>query len=491
MQQIRVQKVQQGLALSLRSSIFQKASRLLSTSNEWADLQYKIKQVYNESLTRASYIVESSGEAAIIDPPRDVEDYLDYLNQNNLKLKYIMETHFHDDFISGHLDLQKATGAEIVYGPQAKPEFHSKVVEDSTILELGDVFLKCLHTPGHSDESSCFILKNSNKEKKAVFTGDTLLIGEVGNLNIESTSKKMLSAKKLFQTIRKQLGTLPDSVLILPGLLSNQKNSQNEKWSNIGQEKQTNPVFTNKDVDTFITSVILQSAITPEHTAAKILLNKAGYEPLETVLKRSMNPLTVEEVLKIQEKGGLLLDARNDHSYAEGHIPGSWNIPAEHRFAIWAGSLVNCLTHPIILITDNQKSAEKVIKQMALVGLTNCAGYLKGGIAAWKEAGQKVKKVERISQTDLEIRKTKETSSILDVREVSAKNRIEGVCSIPLQWLQKRKLELSKNSPIYVMEGENSSSMIACSILLAEGWNNVISVSEGFSKIPEADISKL
>jgi hydroxyacylglutathione hydrolase len=459
----------------------------------------KIEQIYTGCLAQGAYYIESDGEAAVIDPMRESSTYIKKAEEDGTKIKYIFETHFHADFVSGHIDLAKKTGAQIVFGPGAKTEYEIHEATDGEIFELGKVKIKVLHTPGHTMESSSYLLIDENGKEEALFSGDTLFIGDVGrpDLAIKTHLTKEDLAGYLFDSLRQKVMTLPDDLIVYPAHGAGSacgKNLSSETWDTLGHQKETNYALRAEMTrDEFIKEVTDGIMPAPQYFAKNALMNKTGYDNLDDVLKKGNVPLDVETFEAIaNHEGALVLDTRSNIDFANEHIPNSIFIGIDGSFAPWVGALIIDLKQPIILITDQGREEEVVIR-LSRVGYDNTLGYLKGGIDAWKMAGKEVDHVRSIFATEVaEKLHSGEKINLIDVRKPGefASEHAEDTRSLPLDFFNDNMSELDPNIEYHLYCGGGYRSIIAASILKSRGIHNLIDIAGGYEAIKKTDIPK-
>ena len=457
----------------------------------------KIEQIYTGCLSQGAYYLESNGEVAIIDPLRDVDYYIETANQNNARIKYIFETHFHADFVSGHVTLSEKTGASIIYGPNAITNFHSHIAQDGEEFKLGDVKITLIHTPGHTMESSCYLLTDKEGKDIAIFTGDTLFLGDVGRPDLAQKSDH-LTAEDLagysFESLRNKIMPLDDDIVIYPahgaGSACGKKMSK-ETFDSLGNQKKTNYALredmTKKE---FIKEVLEGLNPPPEYFSSNVKLNKEGYESLDKILNRSINELTVIDFKKnVNVNGSLMLDVRSIEEFARAHIPGSIFIGLDGSFAPWVGELIKDVSHPIVLISPVGRE-EEAITRLSRLGFDNSKGYLKGGINAWIDSGNEVDSVESINKNEFEKLFSEGNIKIFDVRNESEFNseHVVGACNIPLNKLNANLEKINSNSVNYIHCAGGYRSMITSSILKARGIHNFIDIKGGYSAISDSSI---
>ena len=457
----------------------------------------KIEQIYTGCLSQGAYYLESNGEVAIIDPLRDVDYYIETANKNNARIKYIFETHFHADFVSGHVTLAEKTGASIIYGPNAITNFHSHLAQDGEEFKLGDVKITLIHTPGHTMESSCYLLTDKEGKDIAIFTGDTLFLGDVGRPDLAQKSDH-LTAEDLagysFESLRNKIMPLDDDIVIYPahgaGSACGKKMSK-ETFDSLGNQKKSNYAL-RKDMTKkeFIKEVLEGLNPPPEYFPSNVKLNKEGYEPLDKILSRSFNELTVIDFKKnVNVKGSLMIDVRSIEEFARAHIPGSIFIGLDGSFAPWVGELIKDISHPIVLISPVGRE-EEAITRLSRLGFDNSKGYLKGGINAWIDSGNEVDSVESINKNEFEKLFSEGNIKIFDVRNESEFNseHVVGACNIPLNKLNANLEKINSNSVNYIHCAGGYRSMIASSILKARGIHNFIDIKGGYSAISDSSI---
>jgi glyoxylase-like metal-dependent hydrolase (beta-lactamase superfamily II)/rhodanese-related sulfurtransferase len=453
----------------------------------------KIEQIYTGCLSQGAYYLESNGEVAIIDPLRDVGYYIETANKNNARIKYIFETHFHADFVSGHVTLAEKTGASIIYGPNAITNFHSHIAQDGEEFKLGDVKITLIHTPGHTMESSCYLLTDKEGKDIAIFTGDTLFLGDVGRPDLAQKSDH-LTAEDLagysFESLRNKIMPLNDDIVIYPahgaGSACGKKMSK-KTFDSLGNQKKINYALReNMTKKEFIKEVLEGLNPPPEYFPSNVKLNKEGYEPLDKILSRSINELTVIDFKK-NVNGSLMLDVRSIEEFAKAHIPGSIFIGLDGGFAPWVGELIKDINHPIVIISPAGRE-EEAITRLSRLGFDNSKGYLKGGINAWIDSGNEVDSVESINKNEFEKLFVDENTKIFDVRNESEFNseHVIGACNIPLNKLNANLEKINSNGVNYIHCAGGYRSMIASSILKARGIHNFIDIKGGYSAISDS-----
>lgn len=452
-----------------------------------------VEQIYTNCLAQSAYYIESDGEVAIIDPLREPQPYIEKAKHNGAKIKYIFETHIHADFVSGHVDLAKKTGATIVFGPNTKTTFGCYNATDNEEFKIGKVTIKVLHTPGHTLESVTYLLIDQNGKNHAVFTGDTLFLGDVGrpDLAIKSNLTEQDLAGMLFDSLRSKIMTLSDEVIVYPAHGAGSacgKNLSKETVGSIGEQKQTNYALRSEMTkDEFIEEVLRGITPPPQYFSKNALLNKTGYAQLEQVLASGDTPLPVELFEELAEnKDTLILDVRTQQEFVKSHIPGSIFIGLNGGFAPWVGALITDITQPILLVVPEGKSAE-AITRLARVGYDHTLGYLEGGVEAWKKAGKKTDQIQSLTALEFESITKKNSLNILDVRKegefASMHLELTGVQHFALDYINTKMDQLDVNKTYYIHCAGGYRSVIAASILKARGFHNIVDISGGFSAL--------
>ncbi len=461
----------------------------------------KIEQIYTACLAEAAYYIESNGEVAIIDPLRDVSPYIDRTNHNNGSIKYIFETHFHADFVSGHIDLAKKTGAKIVFGPTAAPGYDAYVAKDEEVFPLGNVFIKVLHTPGHTMESSCFLLLDENKKEVAVFTGDTLFIGDVGRPDLVQKVKAdvtpQILASHLYNSLRTKLMVLPDDVIVYPGHGAGSacgKSMSKETTDTIGHQKQVNYALeASLTVEKFTDKLLDGLVEPPQYFPANVILNlKGSVKSVDDVVKAGTQALSPSEFSTVWESlNALVLDTRKKEAFSSEHIPGAVFIGLDDNFAPWVGTLIPDLNQAILLITEEGREEEAVIR-LSRVGYDNPVGFLKGGMEAWIAAGNKLEMLSQISPNDFEKMLVDGSIEARDVRRKSEYDteHIEGVENFPLDFINKNLSSLNKEKTYYMHCQGGYRSVIACSILMSKGFSKVVNVLGGYKELAQTNLKR-
>ncbi|MGF2414787.1 MAG: MBL fold metallo-hydrolase, partial [Ferruginibacter sp.] len=451
-----------------------------------------MKQLYTSCLSEAAYYIESEGEVAIIDPLRDTEEYIALAKERNAGIKYIFETHFHADFVSGHLDLSKQTGAPIIYGPGAKTNFKIHSSTDGEIFKLGKISFEVLHTPGHTIESTCYLLRDEHDKPHAIFTGDTLFVGDVGRPDLSSGN---LSSDELagimYDTIQNKILPLADNVIVYPAHGAGSscgKNLGPNTFSTIAEEKQTNYALQPQTKEAFIKAVTEGLTEAPKYFAVNAAINMKGYDSLEDIKQKGLTPLSIAAFKKLLNEDILLLDTRHADKFTEGFIPGSIFIGLEGRFAEWAGSLLP-FDKPMILITEPGMEEDTVVR-LARVGFDKMQGYLKGGFEAWQKAGEKVDMIINIEADELAMDiPHDENLVVVDVRRETefADGHVKGAQNIPLNEMTDVATiaNFEDNQNLYIHCAGGYRSVIAASLIKRQGVHNLRNIQGGWAKIKE------
>ncbi len=457
-----------------------------------------INQIYTGCLAHAAYYIESNGEAAIFDPLREVAPYLEKAKHDNAKIKYIFETHFHADFVSGHIDLAKKANALIVYGPTAKPNFGAIVALDNQVFNVGGCKIKVIHTPGHTLESTCYLLIDENNQEKGLITGDTLFIGDVGRPDlaqhvIADLTEEIL-AGHLYDSLRNKIMPLSDDLVIYPnhgaGSACGKMMSKETVDTLRNQKKFNYALRPNMSKQEFIKEVLTGLTTPPAYFPKNVLLNINGYESIDEIIKRGMQPLTISafELLSKQDDV-LVLDTRNANDYSEGSVPLSINIGLDSNFAMWVGDLISDINQKIIIVTDKGREEETIIR-LARVGYDKTIGFLDGGFNIWKNSGHEFDVINRITSQEFEqVYKTKDTL-VIDVRKASEfeSSHVIGALNIPLAKINNHLAEFPKEKPFILHCAGGYRSMVAASILKQRGWNNFVDVLGGFGEISKTSV---
>lgn len=453
-----------------------------------------VQQLYTNCLAQGAYMIASEGEAAIIDPLRETQPYLDLAARNNVKIKYILETHFHADFVSGHVDLANKTGATIIFGPGAQTSYKSVAVKDGEELKIGKLTIKVLHTPGHTQESSCFLLLDENKTPHSIYTGDTLFIGDVGrpDLAIKSDLTQEDLAGMLYDSLRNKIMPLPDDVIVYPGHGAGSacgKNMSKETFDTLGNQKKVNYALKDISKQEFIKELTTGILPPPQYFAKNAELNKKGYDAFDAVMQKGNKALSVQEFKELDKAGALILDVRKPAEFAAGHIPGSLFVGIDGQFAPWVGALITDLHQRIILVAPVGRE-EEVVMRLARVGYDNCVGYLDGGFNAWKDAAEKTGKVTSVSAEEFAQAYQKNGITTLDVRKPGEyeAHHLQKVLPKPLDFITDWQDTLNKDQAYYVHCAGGYRSMIAVSILMANGFKNLVDVAGGFGAIVKTSL---
>ncbi len=457
-----------------------------------------IEQIYTGCLAQGAYYIVSNGEAAIIDPLRETQPYIERLQKDGVVLKYIFETHFHADFVSGHVDLSKKTKAPIIYGPTAKPEFETIIAEDNQVFELGNIKIKVLHTPGHTMESSSFLLMDEKGKETALFSGDTLFLGDVGRPDLAQKAANLTQeelAGLLYDSLYEKILPLEDDVIVYPAHGAGSacgKNMQKETLDSLGNQKKTNYALNQKDKKSFIKAVTDGLLPPPAYFGVNVAMNKKGYESFDEVLSKGLHALFPDEFEETAEHtAALLLDVRNNNDFAKGLIPQSVNIGLDGDFAPWVGALIVDVQQPILLITDENQEQEAVTR-LSRVGFDNVIGFLKGGFDAWKNSGKEIDTVNRISAKEFEKEISGKEVKIIDVRnesEYSAEHMDEAF-NKPLAYINQWINTLDSKEHFYLHCAGGYRSMMAASILQARGYRNFSEIAGGFGEIAKTAVPK-
>lgn len=457
-----------------------------------------IEQIYTGCLAQGAYYITSNGEAAIIDPLRETQPYIERLEKEGVKLKYIFETHFHADFVSGHLDLAKKTDAAIVYGPTAQPEFASIIAEDGQIFEVGNVKIKVLHTPGHTMESSCFLLMDENGKETALFSGDTLFLGDVGRPDLAQKAAHLTQeelAGLLYESLTQKILPLDDEITVYPAHGAGSacgKNMMKETVDSLGNQKKVNYALNQPNKQAFIEAVTDGLLPPPAYFGMNVAMNKKGYGSFDEVLNRGMIALSADDFEVMAENtGALILDTRSNADFAKGFIPQSVNIGLNGDFAPWVGAMIVDVKQPILLVTDAGQE-EEAVTRLSRVGFDHVLGHLKGGFATWKNSGKETDTVNRITAGEFANRFETGKSMVVDVRKESeyAAEHVEEAYSKPLAYINDWINNVDPQQHFFLHCAGGYRSMIAASILQARGYRNFTEVEGGFAAIAQTKIPK-
>ncbi|MEL0651105.1 rhodanese-like domain-containing protein [Algibacter sp. TI.3.09] len=458
----------------------------------------KIEQIYTGCLAQGAYYIESNGEVAIIDPLRETQQYVDKANKENAKIKYIFETHFHADFVSGHVDLAKKTGATIVFGPNAETDYNAHIAKDNETFKIGEITIKVLHTPGHTLESSTYLLIDEDGKNHAIFSGDTLFLGDVGrpDLAIKSDLTKEDLAAMLFDSLRNKIMTLADDVIVYPAHGAGSacgKNLSKETVGVLGEQKKTNYALrADMTREEFIKEVLNGIAPPPQYFAKNAMMNKSGYDNFENILKKGDTPLSPEAFEAMaNSEDALVLDVRHQDDFVKAHIPNSISIGIQGGFAPWVGALITDLKQPILLVVPEGK-AQETVTRLSRVGYDNTLGYLEGGIESWKAAGKDIETIDSISVDEFCKRFNSENIQVLDVRKDGEYNsehlKGDNVKHFALDYINDNMNSIDKNQTYYVHCAGGYRSIIAASILKARGFDNLIDIAGGFGAIKNSNL---
>ncbi|WP_312322528.1 MBL fold metallo-hydrolase [Soonwooa sp.] len=457
----------------------------------------KIEQIYTGCLAQGAYYIVSNGEAAIIDPLRETQPYIERLQKDNVTLKYIFETHFHADFVSGHVDLSQKTEAKIVYGPTANPVFEAIIAEDGQIFEIGNIKIKVLHTPGHTMESSTYLLIDENGKETAIFSGDTLFLGDVGRPDLAQKAANMTQedlAGLLYDSLQNKIMPLSDDITVYPAHGAGSacgKNMQKETVDTLGNQKKTNYALNQPNKEAFIKAVTEGLLPPPAYFGMNVAMNKKGYENFDEVLNNGLKALSAEEFEDIAESSeALILDTRSASDFAKGFIPQSINIGLNGDFAPWVGALVRDVRQPILLVTD-KGNEEEAVTRLSRVGFDHILGHLKNGFETWKNSGKEIDTVNRISAEQFSSEYF-EDIKILDVRKESEfkSEHVQNAYSRPLAYINNWINDVDSGEPFYIHCAGGYRSMMAASILQARGYRNFSEVEGGFNAISKTEIPK-
>lgn len=457
----------------------------------------KVEQIYTGCLAQGAYYIESNGEAAIIDPLREVAPYIQKAELNGATIKYVLETHFHADFVSGHLDLAKKTGAQIVYGPTAAPNFSFYSAKDGEELSLGKIKIKVLHTPGHTMESTCYLLIDENGKATSLFSGDTLFIGDVGRPDLAQKVKADLTqdilAGHLFDSLRNKIMPLADNIIVYPAHGAGSacgKNMSKETTDTLGNQKKSNYALrADMTKEEFIAEVLDGLVAPPSYFPLNVMMNIQGYDSIDKVLERGQHALSPDAFeTAANETSALILDTRDAQSFAKGFVPNSINIGIDGSFAPWVGAMIPDIKQEILLITEPGRETE-VITRLARVGYDFTIGYLDGGIDSWKNAGKELDTIVSISPETLAQKQAADPNiAILDVRKASeyGSEHIINAQNAPLDFINNSMASIDKDKTYFVHCAGGYRSMIFISILKARGFEHLIDVKGGFKDIKES-----
>jgi hydroxyacylglutathione hydrolase len=459
----------------------------------------KVEQIYTGCIAHAAYYLESNGEAAIFDPLREVQPYIDRAKKDNAQIKYVFETHFHADFVSGHLDLKSKTGAEIVFGPTAKPSYEATVASDNQIFNVGNYKVKVIHTPGHTMESTTYLLIDENNKEHGIISGDTLFIGDVGRPDLaqhvisDLTEEKL--ARALYQSLHQKIIPLNDDLIVYPNHGAGSacgKMMSKETTDTLGNQKKTNYALQPMSEDDFVKSILTGLTPPPSYFPKNVLMNIQGYESLDTIMQRAHTPLNaIQFEIAANETNALVLDTRNGNEFAKGFIPNSVNIGLDGNFAQMVGDLVLDIKQPLLIVAESGKEDESIIR-LSRIGFDNVIGFLEGGINTWKNDDKELEQIERISAEEMESRLKSRKILVVDVRRKSEfdSEHIVDALNIPLREINDHLAQLPKETPFIIHCAGGYRSMIAASILKQRGWNNFVDVAGGFNEIKNTSLER-
>lgn len=461
----------------------------------------KVEQIYTGCIAHAAYYIENNGEAAIFDPLREIQPYIDRAKKDNAKIKYVFETHFHADFVSGHLDLMNKAGAEIVFGPTAKPGYKATIAKDGQIFKIGNYSIKVLHTPGHTMESTTYLLIDEKGKEHGIISGDTLFIGDVGRPDLaqhvieELTQEKL--AGHLFDSLRNKILPLSDDLIVYPNHGAGSacgKNMSKETTDTLGHQKQVNYALNpNLTKEQFIKEILTGLTPPPGYFPQNVLLNIKGYESIDQVMQRGSKALNVAEFeVAANETQAVIIDTREAQEFSKGFIPNSINIGIDGSFATWVGTLIPSVKQELLIVAHPGRELE-VITRLARVGYDNAIGYLKGGFDAWKEAGKEIDEIKSISTEEFFKSSQNNTLNIIDVRKASefGSEHIVDAINAPLDYINDSMTKINKDKTYYVHCAAGYRSMVFISILQARGYRNLIDVAGGFKAIKESGKFKI
>ncbi len=454
-----------------------------------------VEQLYTSCLSEAAYFIASGNEAAIVDPLRDIQTYLDLAKKHNVSIKYIFETHFHADFVSGHLDLAKATGATIVYGPQTQTRLNVHIAKDGEVFNVGDLSIETVHTPGHTVESTCYLLKEANGNPYCIFTGDTLFVGDVGRPDLFSGNMtKEELAGMMYESLNTRIKPLEDHIIVYPAHGPGSacgKNLGPQTFSTIGEQKQTNYALQDQTKEAFIASVTDGLNTPPQYFPINARINKEGYNSLEEVMKQGLTPLSIADFKTKAKEGAIILDTRPAHVFTEGFVPGSVFVGLEGRFAEWLGTILP-FDEPIILVTEQGKEEETIVR-MARVGYDKVEGYLNGGFEGWQQAGEKIDLIIDVEADELAMDMPHDPNLVvIDVRKPSEfdAGHIKGAHNVSLATMSDPGVLVEfeeERDNYYVHCAGGYRSVIACSLMKREGVHNIRNILGGWGKLKDTE----
>ena len=451
----------------------------------------KVEQIYTSCLSQGAYFIESNGEAAVIDPLREVSNYIKIAEESNSKIKYVFETHFHADFVSGHLTLSNKTGADIVYGPKADPEFKSIIAEDNQTFKIGKATITAIHTPGHTLESTSYLLKDEDGKEYCIFTGDTLFLGDVG---IPDVAQRYMGVSKeelagiLYDSVNDKIKPLPDDILVYPGHGAGSacgKNMMKQTVDTLANQKKVNYALNGSFTKSgFIEELTDDLPEPPNYFPSNVKLNQEGYLDFNKVLEKSLVSLELENFKSLSlENNTIILDVRNQNDFRTGFVPNSIFIGLNGGFAPWVGSVLKDINTKILLVCDHGQEQEAIMR-LSRVGFDNCLGFLNGGFKTWKDSGNSIGTIDSISASGLE-EVIDQDGEIIDVRQLGERNngRLKKSAHIPLGLIDDKNDHLNKLNKYYIHCAGGYRSMIACSVLKKQGFKNLIDVDGGFESI--------
>ncbi len=456
----------------------------------------KIEQIYTGCLAQGAYYIESDGEAAVIDPLRESQPYIDRAEKNGAKIKYVLETHFHADFVSGHVDLAKRTGATIVYGPTAKTDFPAHIATDGEELKLGKATIKVLHTPGHTMESTTYLLLDENGKPNCIFSGDTLFIGDVGRPDLAQKAGSLTMealAGHLYESLHNKIMTLPDDVIVYPAHGAGSacgKNMSKETFDTLGHQKQVNYALKAATKEQFIREVTDGILPPPAYFPQNVAMNRGAIRSLDQVKRTSLRALAPDQLeLLVESEGALVLDTRPAQTFKDGFVPRSINIGLRGDFAPWVGTMIPDVKQPLVIVTEEGQE-EEAVTRLARVGYDHVLGFLKGGIAAWRSAGHEADTIKSIPAEEFALRLKADKLKVIDVRKPGEWNaeHLEQAQHVSLQEINDHLAEFSKEHTNYIHCAGGYRSMIAASLLKARGMHNVVDVAGGFAAMKKTDL---
>jgi glyoxylase-like metal-dependent hydrolase (beta-lactamase superfamily II) len=455
----------------------------------------KIDQIYTGCLAQGAYYIQSGNEAAIIDPLREIQPYLDRATKNGATIKYIFETHFHADFVSGHLDLSKHTGAPIVYGPTAAPEFKAHIATDGETFKVGNITLKAIHTPGHTMESTCYLLLDENGKPHSIFTGDTLFLGDVGRPDLAQKAVHMTQdelAGLLYDSLTKKIIPLPDDVVVYPAHGAGSacgKNMSKETVDTLGNQKKMNYALNQPNREAFISAVTEGLTPPPAYFPLNVAMNKKGYDSIDSIMQNGLRAMSADEFEQAAEATeALILDTRSAGEFTKGFVPRSINIGLDGQFAPWVGALIADVKQTLLLVTDPGKEEESVIR-LARVGFDNVIGHLKGGFTTWKASGKEVDQIDRITADEF-AKRLLSGDTVLDVRREGEfiNGHVKDAKNLALDYIAEWWSSLDASQPFFLHCQGGYRSMIAASILKARGIHDFTEIAGGYKAISESGV---